>query len=289
MVQVSPFSPPIPVSSHTEKAKKHKDGSVLLSIADDRICKLNGVGALTWMILEANPAGLSVDDVVRELSEQFDEINAEGQLRYEVSREQLRNDTERFLKSVTEKNLLQIDTDSGGQELYYIREGVSGTTSTTVATPAAAKRNISSTESELDKPNVSGSTAAEIRLSKRETLTAFIGLLMFDMLLKFRGFQSLIKKVEDWPTTEPATTDLETCRRVRAMVDRAQMYYPKKAMCMQRTAVVTCLLRRLGVPAEMVLGAQEYPTKGHAWAEVSGVVVNDNPGVNTRYRELRRI
>jgi hypothetical protein len=43
------------------------------------------------------------------------------------------------------------------------------------------------------------------------------------------------------------------------------------------------------VPAEMVLGAQEYPTKGHAWAEVSGVVVNDNPRVNTRYRELRRI
>ena len=289
MVQVSTCSPPTPPPTYTEKAQKHKDGSVLLSIADDRICKLNGVAALTWMILEENPAGLSVDDVVRELSEQFDAINAEGQLRYEVSREQLRNDTERFLKSVTEMNLLQIETDSFGQELYYIKRGVSGTTSTTVTTAATAKRKISSTESELDQPSGSVSTTGEIQLSKRETLTAFIGLLVFDLLLKFRGFQSLIKKVEDWPTAEPATTDLEICRHVRAMVDRAQMYYPKKAMCMQRTAVVTCLLRRRGVPAEMVLGAQEYPTKGHAWAEVSGVVVNDNPTVNTRYRELRRI
>jgi hypothetical protein len=277
MIQVSTCSAPTP----SEKAQKHKDGSVLLSIADDRICKLNGVGALTWMILEENPAGLSVDDVVRELSEQFDAINAEGQLRYEVSREQLRNDTERFLKSVTEMNLLQMETDSFGQEVYYIKEGVSGTT-----TAAAAKRSISASESERSG---SDSTAGEIRLSKRETLTAFIALLVFDLLLKFRGFQSLIKRVEDWPTAEPATADREICRRVRAMVDRAQMYYPKKAMCLQRSAVVTCLLRRRGVPAEMVLGAQEYPTKGHAWAEVSGVVVNDNPRVNTRYRELRRI
>jgi hypothetical protein len=277
MIQVSTCSAPTP----SEKAQKHKDGSVLLSIADDRICKLNGVGALTWMILEENPAGLSVDDVVRELSEQFDAINAEGQLRYEVSREQLRNDTERFLKSVTEMNLLRMEKDSFGQEVYYIKEGVSGTT-----TAAAAKRSISASESERSG---SDSTAGEIRLSKRETLTAFIALLVFDLLLKFRGFQSLIKRVEDWPTAEPATADREICRRVRAMVDRAQMYYPKKAMCLQRSAVLTCLLRRRGVPAEMVLGAQEYPTKGHAWAEVSGVVVNDNPRVNTRYRELRRI
>jgi hypothetical protein len=286
MVQVSTSSPPTPPPTYTEKAKKHKDGSVLLSIADDRICKLNGVGALTWMILEENPFGLSVDDVVQELSEQFEAINAEGQLRYEVSRDQLRNDTERFLKHVTEMSLLKRETDSFGQELYYIKEGVSGTTSTTVAPAAAAKRDISATENE---PRGSFSTAVEIRLSKRETLTAFIGLLVFDLLLKFRGLQSLIKRVEDWPTTEPSTTDLEICQRVRAMVDHAQIYYPKKAMCLQRSAVVTCLLRRRGVPAEMVLGAQEYPTKGHAWAEVGGVVVNDNPRVNTRYRELRRI
>jgi hypothetical protein len=73
------------------------------------------------------------------------------------------------------------------------------------------------------------------------------------------------------------------------MVDRAQMYYPKKAMCLQHSAVVTCLLRRRGVPAEMVLAAQEFPPKGHAWTEVDGEVVNDKASVRNHYVVLRRV
>lgn len=271
--------------SYTEKAQRHKDGSVVLSIADDRICKLNGVGALTWMILEENPAGLTVDELVRELSEQFDAINAEGQLCYEVSREQLRDDTARFLKKISEMNLVQRETDRRGQELYYIKEGVSGTT----ASKAAGAANRSESTSTTKTISTQRSVEEEIQLLKRETLTAFIGLLAFDLLLKFRGFESVIKKVEHWPTAEPRKTDPELCRRIRAMVDRAQMYYPKKAMCLQHSAVVTCLLRRRGVPAEMVLAAQEFPPKAHAWSEVSGEVVNDNRPVKTKYLELRRI
>jgi len=101
-MQAVTSSTPISAHSYTEKARRHKDGSVLLSITDDRICKLNGVGALTWMVLEENPAGAGVDDVVRELNAQFAAINAEGQLHYEVSPEQLRSDTARFLKKMAE-------------------------------------------------------------------------------------------------------------------------------------------------------------------------------------------
>lgn len=280
MMQTPTSSAPVFAPSYTDKARRHKDGSVLLSVADDRICKLNGVGALTWMILEENPAGISVDEVVQALSDEFEAINAEGELHYEVSREQLRNDTAQFLKKIAAMNLLQMETDSRGHEFYYIKEGVSGTTASRVT--AAAQR-------EPGRPI--GQTPAEfdIRLSKRETLTAFIGLLAFDLLLKFRGFQSLIEKVEHWPTAEPRTTNLDICRRVRAMVDRAQMYYPKKAMCLQHSAVVTCLLRRRGVPAEMVLAAQEFPPKGHAWVEVAGTVVNENQSVRTKYYRLRQV
>jgi hypothetical protein len=266
--------------SYAEKARRHKDGSVVLSVADDRICKLNGVGALTWMILEENPAGLSVDGLVSELSELFDAINAEGQLLYEVPREQLRHDTSRFLAKLAELNLLGVHNNSGGQDSYCIKEGVSGTTSTTVAAKTATP---------LSRTGDHRSAGSEIRLLKRETLTAFIGLLAFDLVLKFGGFQSVIKKVEHWPTAEPRRTDLEVCRRVRAMVDRAQVYYPKKAMCLQHSAVVTCLLRRRGFPAEMVLAAQEFPPKAHAWSEVNGEVVNDSQRVKTRFLELRRV
>ena len=81
----------------TDRARKHKDGSVLLSISEDRVCKLNGVGALTWMVMEETRAGLSLEEIVRALEREFEAINAEGVLRFEVPHEQLRADTDRFL------------------------------------------------------------------------------------------------------------------------------------------------------------------------------------------------
>lgn len=260
----------------TDKARKHRDGSVLLSIAEDRVCKLNGVGALTWMILDDIPVALALDEIVLALEQQFEAINAEGELLYEVPHEQLRADTERFLKKMVSMCLLQVSLDSRGVEFYSISKDVTCTTSA----PATAVDQIDSTDEQAAEENT---------FSPRETFSAFVGLLAFDLLLKIGGFQKLIKKVERWPTAEPRTSDREICQRVRGMVDRAQMYYPKKAMCLQHSAVVTCLLRRRGVPAQMVVAAQDFPPKAHAWAEVAGQVVSDSPAVKTKYRELRRL
>ena len=255
--------------SPTDRARRHKDGSVLLSIAEDSVCKLNGVGALTWMILEETRDGLSLDEIVRALEHEFEAINAEGELLYEVPHEQLLTDTDRFLKKMLSMGLLR-----RGGERYSISEDVTGTTSAP----------------EIEQSNFAGNDVAEdLSISRRETASAFVGLLAFDLLLKFGGFQRLIRKVSRWPIAEPRSTDREICRRVRSMVDRAQLYYPKKAMCLQHSAVVTCLLRRRGVAAEMVLAAQTFPPKAHAWAEVAGEVVNDQGSVKGEYRVLRRI
>ena len=275
--------------SYTERAQRHKDGSVLLSTADDRICKLNGVGALTWMILEESPAGLRLTDVVQQLSDQFAAINAEGQLQYKVSIEQLHTDTAQFLKKISRMKLLRIEIDSGGEELYSINEGVSGTTASTVGIKSSKDPDKVSRAATPPDRTFSATRTEPIHLSKRETFAAFVGLLSFDLLLKVRGFQALINKVEHWPTAQPRTTDQELCQRVRAMVDRAQLYYPKKAMCLQHSAVVTCLLRRRGVPAELILAAQEFPPRGHAWSEVDGIVINDEQSVKNSHRVLKRI
>ena len=175
----------------TERAQKHKDGSVLLSISEDRICKLNGVGALTWMVLEESREPLSLQEVVEKLNEQFESINSEGEMVYNVSPAQLREDTARFLTRVTKMNLLRVITDSRKLEVYSITEGVSGTTSGSTATPR-----------HVNDPNVNAtgtsSTSAfnDVELSILETVTAFIGLAAFDLLLTFRGFKSLIRTVK---------------------------------------------------------------------------------------------
>jgi hypothetical protein len=264
-------------------ASKHRDGTVLLSTSDDRVCKLNGVGALTWLILEQSTIALTVEDVVRELEKQFEEINAGGEAVYAVSPDQLKDDTSRFIDNLANAGLLEILSHADGRKCYRVKPGVSSTASTTVA-------NASSTATpENNLTPVTSNTGPEISPPKRETLFAFWRLLSFDLLLRTRGFEALIKRVEGWPISEPQTTDMDVCRRVCAAVNRAQMYYPKKAMCLQHSAVVTCLLRRNGVPAQMVLAAQEFPPKAHAWADVAGTVVNDSQQVKTRYRELRRI
>jgi hypothetical protein len=260
-------------------AKKHRDGSVVLSTASDRIFKLNGVGALTWTVLEQSESALSVEELVDELDRQFENVNRDGEMRYDISREQLRTDTARFLNALADAGLVHTLNDSNR---YRIAEGVCGTTSTTLAEVAATDAPTTLHVGPLAE-------TPETRPRRRETLTAFFGLLSFDLLLRFRGFEALIERVKTWPTGEPHTIDPQTCRRICAAVNRAQVYYPKKAMCLQHSAVVTCLLRRNHVPAEMVLAAQEFPPKAHAWVEVAGAVVNDFKQVKTRYRELKRI
>ena len=265
-------------------ARKHRDGSVLLSAADDRIFKLNGVGALTWIVLEQSPEPLKLNEIVRELYAQFENMNTGGEARYEVSEEQLKTDTSRFLRSLSDAGLVQFVSDANGRESYRISEGISGTTSSTLA-----ELNGTTMPTGVTSLITQAASLPAIRPKIRETLTALFGLFAFDLLLRVRGFEALVNKVESWPTAEPHRTDQEICRRISAMVTRAQMYYPKKAMCLQHSAVVTCLLRRRGVPAEMVLAAQEFPAKAHAWTEVAGTVVNDYAQVKTVYRELRRI
>jgi hypothetical protein len=264
-------------------AKKHRDGSVVLSTAGDRIFKLNGVGALTWTVLEQSANALAVDELVDELHRQFESVNRDGGMRYEISREQLRTDTTRFLAALAEAGLVQALNDSNR---FQIMAGVCGTTATTLAEVTSTETtDVAATTLHTGAP----SETPETRPGKWETLSALGGLLAFDLLLRFRGFEALIRRVETWPTAEPHTTDEATCKRVCAAVNRAQVFYPKKAMCLQHSAVVTCLLRRNRVPAAMVLAAQEFPPKAHAWVEVGNAVVNDFKQVKTRYRELKRI
>ena len=60
-------------------------------------------------------------------------------------------------------------------------------------------------------------------------------------------------------------------------MDLALIWYWKKVLCLQRSAAATCLLRRYGVQAHLVMGAQQMPFRAHAWVEVDGRVVNDKP------------
>jgi hypothetical protein len=69
-------------------------------------------------------------------------------------------------------------------------------------------------------------------------------------------------------------------------VDYASVFYFKKVWCRQRSAATTILLRRFGWDAKMVIGAQIFPFRSHAWVEVQGQIVNDKPYMREIYQVL---
>jgi len=111
---------------------------------------------------------------------------------------------------------------------------------------------------------------------------AFATLLLFDLYLLRGNFQALYNRVRNCSgRREIPMTD--TIDKVSSAVENACMWYPKRVLCLQRSATLTCLLRKSGVRAEMVLGVQQLPFRAHAWVEVNGSVVNDKPYVSEIY------
>jgi len=111
---------------------------------------------------------------------------------------------------------------------------------------------------------------------------ALIGLLLFDLLRFGNHFAKMHRFVRKWKvayrTPPPDLVD----RAYRAL-DFACLWYPKRALCLQRSVVMTCLLRSCGVPAHMVLGAQKFPFKAHAWTEVDGRAIHERKDVQRIY------
>jgi len=122
----------------------------------------------------------------------------------------------------------------------------------------------------------------------QETVVAFLGLAIVELILKLAGFRYLFSTIKRWPLVGKKTACPETISRICSAVDRAATYYLKHALCLQRSAVTTCLLRMYGVPAQMVIACRIMPYHGHAWVEVEGVVVNDRQKVQSFYSVLKR-
>lgn len=111
---------------------------------------------------------------------------------------------------------------------------------------------------------------------------ALVALFIYDILAALRPFKTLHSTIKRWKVAnKPIGKD--TIDRVCTAVNYACVWYPKQALCLQRSFVTTYLLRKQGVPAQMVLGAQKLPFKAHAWVEVEGRAVNERSDVQATY------
>jgi Transglutaminase-like superfamily len=118
-------------------------------------------------------------------------------------------------------------------------------------------------------------------------LRAYLKLIHFDLYLARGNFAALYEKVRRYPAGKQASPP-DAVERICSAIDMASIWYWKEVLCLQRSAATACLLKKYGVPAQMVIGAQQMPFKAHAWVEAGGRVVNDKPYVPEMYQVLDR-
>jgi hypothetical protein len=118
-------------------------------------------------------------------------------------------------------------------------------------------------------------------------IRALLQLLRLEYYILRGDFPLLYQKVREYPLAakEPSP---ELLASLCSAVDLVCMWYPKRVLCLQRSAATACLLRKYGSPAEMIIGIQKLPFKAHAWIEVHGCVVNDKPYTPEMYTALDR-
>ena len=120
------------------------------------------------------------------------------------------------------------------------------------------------------------------------TCKAILKLLQFERHLARKDFTALCRIVRShMPKSKTAPPN--ALENVCMAVDIACIWYWKQVLCLQRSAAITCLLRELGVPAQLVIGAQQIPFRAHAWVEVNGRVIHERSDVHAIYAVLDRV
>lgn len=116
---------------------------------------------------------------------------------------------------------------------------------------------------------------------------AYLQLIRMDLYLARGLFAAMYEHVRRVQLGKLARSP-EATEAICQATDIASIWYWKQVPCLQRSAAATCLLRRHGIAAQLVIGAQCMPFRAHAWVEVEGKIVNDKPYISELYAVLDR-
>jgi hypothetical protein len=116
---------------------------------------------------------------------------------------------------------------------------------------------------------------------------AYLQLIRIDLFLARGDFSAMYERVRRVELRKQAESSQATETICRA-IDIASVWYWKQVPCLQRSAAATCLLRRHGIGAQLVIGTQCMPFRAHAWVEVEGKIVNDKSYISELYAVLDR-
>jgi hypothetical protein len=230
-----------------------KDGGALFDPQQDRMLKLNRIGAEMWRLLSSGSTELQVAEVVAH--------------EYGVERETVTDDLHSLLKRAQ-----QMDLGAGPRSTLIIKQ-------TDPLCSDKAQPAFPWYAQDFDHPRPKSNTVSVVE--------AFFNLFLFDLALSAGSLKYVCEFVKARPVAAAAQRPAGNLTgAICGAVERACVLYPKKAVCLQRSAVLTCMLRRAGIPAHMVLGVRIMPFLAHAWVEANGTVLNDFSKVASFYQAV---
>lgn len=224
---------------------KTQDGSALLDIQHGLCLGLNPVGAEIWQAIKH---GLHPDEIAARIASQFQKQIG-----------QVYEDVRNCVDDLSGKGLLVPLHDSNQLSLSRFHNW-------RIKLAMLSLRR-----------STNGKRATRFLVAK-----SLVALAMFDSLGFSTDFAQMLEFVRSWPLATDSR-GLVTVEPVCAAVNYACVWYPKRVLCLQRSAITTCLLRSCGIEAHMVLGAQKVPFRAHAWTEVEGRPVNERRDVRAAY------
>jgi hypothetical protein len=119
-------------------------------------------------------------------------------------------------------------------------------------------------------------------------LRSYVLLLRTGALMRWRGIQPVHELVLNTKVNNSHQRRNVGLGRLLKAIDLACIFYPRRVLCLQRSAVTVQLLRAYGFEAALVIGVQTLPFASHAWVEIDHVVINDKPYVTELYRPIER-
>jgi hypothetical protein len=264
---------------HSNVQSRKRDECLLLSLDGNVLFSLNESASVVWSNIEKNPLGVSTEQLVDHLDSYFSPGS--------VSRVRLRRDVEELLGALSNRGFLRIAGGKGSEQEYRIKDDVFRTNPDEMIDTSIAEEIDEEFETAVAyRPN-EPPDSDRLRAFK-DTWLGVVAIILYEILLRLIGFGRLCVMIERWPVSKRRMWLPKRVREVCAGVDRARLWYPKKVLCLQHSAVVTCLLRRQGIPAQMIFGARRKPFYAHAWSEVYGAVVNDDLAVRSSYDRFIR-
>ncbi|HET6843556.1 MAG TPA: lasso peptide biosynthesis B2 protein [Candidatus Angelobacter sp.] len=224
------------------------DGAVLLDIRQGLCLSMTPISVKVWRLLTLN---YTPDQIIDALCNEFKDVR----------REQIQEDVVEYLTDLQRKGLL------------LVREPVRRDLIVELLLSLFRCR------SRLARHGV---LPAHIAMPRCLMLKAVLALLAFDVFRFGENFPRIHSVVKAWPVARKVAPH-DAMDRVCNAVNYACVLYPKRALCLQRSLVTTCLARSCGIAAQMVIGVQKIPLKAHAWTEINERPINERKDVRSIY------